>query len=39
MAACPATGRPINDRGDHAMCLLYGGHPGRHSFDLDQYSG
>jgi hypothetical protein len=32
---CPTeSDKTINERGEHDICLLYEGHPGRHSFEF-----
>jgi hypothetical protein len=33
-AACPAEGKVTNEFGEPAICLLFDGHPGRHSFEF-----
>lgn len=33
---CPAEGGVVNEFGERDICLLYEGHPGRHSFEFEQ---
>ena len=37
VAACPGVSKEPDETDDDDACLLFEGHPGRHSFDLAQW--